>query len=321
MPARFPLVRSVALRDPLAALRAVSELPHAFLLHSSLTDDRGRWSFFGADPFALHRAGSYAAAVSDWRALAARVQSEDPADPRAPFSGGVVGYWAYDFGRRLERLPAGAADDLGLPDFVLGFYDVVGAYDHRSCEAWLFSSGLPVEGPDRREHAARRLDRFTRILEAAVPEAERRVSVGGGQRAGTRPISPPDGVRSTFSAVGYRRAVGKVKQHILRGDIYQANLSRRWSVSLGGVDPGSFGLEFFSALAGCSPAPFAAYFTAGDHAVASASPERFLELRGRRVEAPPIQGTRPRGGGPTRGAPPPGGPPPSAEEPGRDRKA
>src|SRR5919197_4804173 len=63
MPARFPLVRSIPIGDPLAALRAVSELPYAFLLHSSLADDRGRWSFFGADPFAVHRAGSYHAAL------------------------------------------------------------------------------------------------------------------------------------------------------------------------------------------------------------------------------------------------------------------
>ena len=298
MPARFPLVRSLGVRDPLAALRALSGLPHAFLPHSSLTDDRGRWSFFGADPFALHRAGSYDVAVSDWRALAARVRSEDPADPPAPFSGGVVGYWAYDFGRRLERLPAHSADDLGLPDFVLGFYDVVGACDHRSGEAWLFSSGLPLEGPSRREHAARRLDRFTRILDRAAPEPGRRVSIGGGESAGARLVSGPDGVSSTFSAGGYRRAVEKVKQHIRRGDIYQANLSRRWSVPLGVVDPGSFGLELLSTLATCSPAPFAAYFNAGDHEVASASPERFLELRGQRVEARPIKGTRPRGAGP-----------------------
>src|SRR5438093_11349669 len=122
----LPLARAVALAGPLDALRALADLPGAFLLHSGLrtADPRpaaagagARWSLFGAEPFALFRGGDAAAASEAWRRLAT------PGPPRAagghepPFRGGGVGYWAYDFGRRLERLPALAADDLGLPDF------------------------------------------------------------------------------------------------------------------------------------------------------------------------------------------------------------
>src|SRR5882724_3342085 len=125
------VTRALTRTDPLAALEALADLPHAFLLHSALPSARARWSFFGADPFAWYEGAEYDQAVARWRDLAARPRGTSaPAVSPAPFTGGVVGSWAYDFGRRIERLPARAGDDLGLPDVVLGFYDVVGAIDH-----------------------------------------------------------------------------------------------------------------------------------------------------------------------------------------------
>src|SRR5262249_9014004 len=130
--------------EPLAALHALASLPHAFLLHSALSGPRARWSFFGADPFAWHQGPGYDEGVRRWRQWRrgqGRREAETP-----PFTGGVVGAWSYDFGRRFERLPARAADDLGFADVHLGFYDVVGAFDHETGQARLYSSGLPLEG-------------------------------------------------------------------------------------------------------------------------------------------------------------------------------
>ena len=156
MPLRhaLPIAGAAPVTDPLAALRALASRPYPFLLHSALEGARARWSFFGAEPFAIHRGGDHARAIGGFRTLAERARVTDALASLVPFTGGAVGYWAYDFGRRLERLRLpghgrGAADDLGLPDFVLSFYDVVGAYDHGTREAWLFSSGLPLEGERR----------------------------------------------------------------------------------------------------------------------------------------------------------------------------
>ena len=85
-----------------------------------------------------------------------------------------------------------------------------------------------------------------------------------------------------------------MREHIRSGDIFQANLSQRWTVPLAPAPPGPRALQLFTALALHSPAPFAAFFDCGDHALASASPERFLELRGRAIESRPIKGTRAR---------------------------
>ena len=293
----LPLVRSIALEDPLEALAGLTAFPCPFLFHSALEDDRARWSFFGADPFAVHRGGDWEAAVAEWRSLAARARRDDDPPSLVPFTGGAAGYWSYDFGRRLERwrMEGGesrARDDLALPDFVLGFYDVVGAFDHQNREAWLFSSGLPLEGAERAAHAARRLERFARALERPAPSPA--------------PIARPPGqvvhARSPFTPESYRIAVGAVQELIRRGDIFQANLSQRWTLAHDAADPGVLAATLHRALARFSPAPHAAFFGARDHAIASASPERFLELRGRRVETRPIKGTRPRSADPAEDA-------------------
>jgi para-aminobenzoate synthetase component 1 len=245
-----------------------------------------------------------------------------------------VGYWAYDFGRRLERIPAVARDDLGLPDFVLGLYDVVGAFDHAAGRAFLFSSGLPLEGDAGRRRARERLEAFARRLEGAEDAPAARPPAESARRGDpSRAGDPGRGAHavSTFSPDAYRSAVESVREHIRRGDIFQANLSQRWTMerprghalpalenagaawnadparppgrSAGRANgaasildsPGAFAAALHDALARRSPAPFAACFDLGDHAIASASPERFLTVRGRCVTTRPIKGTRPRG--------------------------
>lgn len=205
-----------------------------------------------------------------------------------PFTGGAVGYWAYDYGRRLERLPAIARDDLGLPDLVVGLYDVIGAHDHDSGRTWVFSSGLPEEGGARVDRARKRLERFRTRLETPA-------STESGARA---PARAPRRARSTFTADAYRRAVEDVREAIRRGDIFQANLSQRWSLALANAH--EHALRFDAALREHTPSPFAATLLCGDHAVLSASPESFLHRRGADVMSRPIKGTRPRDRDPER---------------------
>ncbi len=293
----LPLARRVAIADPLCALGAIADLPDPFLLHSALVDGRSRWSFFGADPFSVYRGGDYSGWIAAYRRLARRVAADRAWSAPAPFTGGVVGYWSYDFGRRLESLRTSAAarpaeDDLGLPDFQMGFYDVVGAFDHVTGEAWLFSNGLPLDGSRRMEHAERRIERFQWLMDRASPPASREAGVAPVRLRA--PADSPTLATSNFSPDDYQHAVERVRSHIRRGDIFQANLSRRWTIPLASPDPHVTAFALHEALARLSPAPFAAVLGCGDHAIVSASPERFLERRGTRLEARPIKGTRPR---------------------------
>jgi para-aminobenzoate synthetase component 1 len=288
----LPLVQPLDLSRSLAPLRAFAGLPYPFLLHSTMPDDatatprRARWSFFGADPFAVFRGRDHLDVLSTWRGIAARAPREGALqETGAPFWGGAVGYWSYDYGRRLESLPMIARDEFGLPDHVVACYDVVGAYDHDTQQAWLFSSGLPLEGEPAIVRAEERLAAIrTRLL-------------GPGRApAPVERATEPLAVRRTFDAASWRQAVLAVQEHIRRGDIFQANLSQRWRIDR--RDALELAPGLYETLAQVSPAPFAAYLGLGDHALLSASPERFLELRGGRVETRPIKGTRPRGATP-----------------------
>jgi para-aminobenzoate synthetase component 1 len=228
-----------------------------------------------------------------WRELSATRSAPGPDPSGSPFTGGMVGYWAYDFGRRLERWPSLAQDDLGLPDVVLGGYDVVGAFDHETGRAWLFSSGMPEPPGNRAGRAGARLNRFAALLAATHAATTQAATIPAPPRR-----TPAEQPRSTFTPDGYRAAVERVKDLIRAGDIFQANLSQRWTLPVTPADPTARALRLSEALAALSPAPHAAFFGAPDHAIASASPERFLELRGRRVETRPIKGTRPRAADP-----------------------
>jgi para-aminobenzoate synthetase component 1 len=103
------------------------------------------------------------------------------------------------------------------------------------------------------------------------------------------------GLRSTFTHRGYLDAVARVREYIVAGDIFQANLSQRFEAPL--AEPP---FDLYRRLRRHNPAPFAAYLGFGELAVLSASPERFLRLTSddHMVETRPIKGTRPRGLGP-----------------------
>jgi para-aminobenzoate synthetase component 1 len=220
-----------------------------------------------------------------------------------PFQGGAAGYIGYDWGRILERLPSPRFDDLDIPDVFLGVYDWTLAWDHVASRAWLITTGRSGTGPPSAALAARRM--------AEVKEWLRRPPAKlGGPAPATRverAASPPTwlvagsevaqrlGIRSTFSRDQYLAAVARVREYILAGDIFQANLSQRFEAPLR-ESPAAL----YQRLRRVNPAPFAAYLDLGGVQVLSASPERFLRVEGAtgQVESRPIKGTRPRGTGP-----------------------
>jgi para-aminobenzoate synthetase component 1 len=227
-----------------------------------------------------------------------------------PFQGGAAGYVGYDYGAVLERLPAARYDDLAIPDVVLGLYDWVIAWDHRLDTAWVVSTGLPETGMAQAVRARERLAMVQeRLRGPARPRSRlpRAPSSDGAApdtsaltEAPSYPVRGVDGaeavgLRSTFTHRGYLDAVARVREYIVAGDIFQANLSQRLQAPL--VEPP---FDLYTRLRARNPAAFAAYLDFEDIRVMSASPERFLRLdeNGRHVETRPIKGTRPRGLGP-----------------------
>ncbi|MFZ5622878.1 MAG: aminodeoxychorismate synthase component I [Gemmatimonadota bacterium] len=295
--------------DPVAALECFLDLPCPLLLDSAAAPVRfGRYSFLMADPVHVIRShpqdGRSIDPLDEARALLAPHRAP-PHPDLPPFQGGLAGFIGYEFGARLERLPRPAFDDLALPDLLLGLYDWVIAWDHQRGAAWLISTGLPETGPAKARRAdARLLEVRTRLEAAGRREAFPRPAPAA--RAAPAAASPatypvfgvPDaeaiGLRSTFTPRGYMSAVARVREYILAGDIFQANLSQRFSAPLREAP-----FDLYRRLRRRNPAPFAAWLDAGDFQILSASPERFLKLDpDGSVETRPIKGTRPRGLGP-----------------------
>src|SRR5690606_35907499 len=110
------------------------------------------------------------------------------------------------------------------------------------------------------------------------------------------PESLPEVTRASLPREEHPRkflaAVARAKDHIAAGDIYQANLSRRWTVE---VDAGISPWMIYGRLRQANPAPFAGLALLDDAtAIISSSPERLVRVQGGRVETRPIAGTRPR---------------------------
>ncbi len=102
---------------------------------------------------------------------------------------------------------------------------------------------------------------------------------------------PADTWTSSLDRRGFTDGVSAIREMIAAGDVYQVNLTRRLSAPL--IDPDTDIAALGAALAEGNPAPYAAVLRLPDHGVhiASASPERFLERKGRWVESSPIKGT------------------------------
>ena len=102
-------------------------------------------------------------------------------------------------------------------------------------------------------------------------------------------VSEPLQFTPHLSREDFCRMVQQAKEWIAAGDIYQVNLSQKFSVPWSG-DP----LSFYATLRRSSPAPHAAYLDEGERKVLSSSPELFLKMNGNRIQTRPIKGTRPR---------------------------
>ncbi|HKG93285.1 MAG TPA: aminodeoxychorismate synthase component I [Gemmatimonadaceae bacterium] len=326
MPPALPLVEELLpAPDPAACCERFAGTPHLLFLDSARDPERlGRHSYLAAGPSTVVRSKGRRVETLDaddvgaaWRPVEATTALDhvrallapfaaEPVPGLPPFQGGAAGFIAYDWGAMLERLPAPRYDDLALDDLRLGVYDWVIAWDHAEGRAWLISTGFPARDPaDRERRAAERMEQVRRVLASPPPPgnvATHRVPPETRPMGSSPPRYPVEGVpgaadvelHSTFTRDGYLDAVRRVREYILAGDIFQANLSQRFDAPLR-----EHPWLLYRRLRALNPAPFAAYLEFGDAVIVSASPERFLQVTADgRVEARPIKGTRPRGTGP-----------------------
>jgi para-aminobenzoate synthetase component 1 len=273
---------------PMDVAEWFGDLPGLVLLESARPGRNARWTYLTADPVAVLEAPSEGAdAFANARRLLARL-TDLPAGGRSmpPFLGGLAGFLGYDLGRRFERLPSLALADQELPVMRLALHDWVIAWDRRDGRAWL--GGRAVD--ERISALDRRLEDVRARL-AAQPRSGPATTAQARDTAGLE-------LRSGLDRAAYEAGVESIRDSIARGEIYQANLTRRLETTFRG-DP----WPLYRRLRTGDPSLFAAYvdlgqspITGAPRAIASASPEPFLSVTPAGVvETNPIKGTRPRG--------------------------
>lgn len=274
--------------------------PSSFFLDSGMDPQKlGRYSFMGSDPFLvlmsrgkevslLHRGGKRETIWGNPFDVANDLLDEyklDPMPSPVPLVGGAVGYFSYDLCHFIEHLPSTAVDDLQLPECYLGFYDAVVAFDHLEGRAYVASTGFPEKESARRKSRA---EGRLRELKAILSQASS-LSLGNKLHNGGA-IGEGVSLMSNFTREDYLRAVETAREYIIAGDIFEVNLSQRFEAELA-IPP----YDLYQRLRRINPAPFACYLNFDGVTVVSASPERFLRLKGDSVQTRPIKGTRPRG--------------------------
>ena len=248
---------------------------------------QGRYDLIAADPMVtlttrgevteiITRDGVIRSTDDPFSLLQLYLQPNTTSDDRFPFTGGAIGYFGYDLGRRLEHLPDLANKCDQQPEMAIGIYDWVLQVDHRLGECWLLSRGHDPATHDKWQQL---IAQFSQVMD----EEE------------SCPFRVEGALRSNMTQAEYQQRFQRIQHYIHEGDCYQVNFAQRFELPVSG-NPWSA----YRKLRQVNPAPFAAYFNLPDLQLLSFSPERFLHVSRKQVETKPIKGTLPRDGNPQR---------------------
>ena len=287
--------------EALRRVRAASS--HCFLFESAEPDARwGRYSFLGFAPSAevtcvdgeltVTRGVETAEPQVDRRRVghpgdALRALLAEHASPRLPdfppFTGGLVGYFAYDYLKYAE--PTLRREGMAREDFLdvdLMLFDSVVCFDGYAQKVILIAS-VDVCAPDQASayaDAVARLDHMEEILRSGrVHEFE--------------PLRLERDLAPVFDEARYTRMVRSAQDHIREGDIFQVVLSNPITAPA----EGSL-LDVYRVMRCTNPSPYMAFITSDDVEIAAASPETLARLEDGRLYTYPLAGTRPRGATP-----------------------
>jgi para-aminobenzoate synthetase component I len=283
---------------------ASSQQPSFFFESGTGTAAMGRYSFFATDPYLVlsgkgdgyrqhTTAGDEESGPAPFTRLAQLVGNSPIARPPGvpPFFGGAIGYFSYDLVRQFETLPSLALDDLGTPDLEFAFFDLSVAIDHELGQLVLMYCP-PLErflGESREKLFREGADRLA-TLEARLSGPTNTGRLDGS--LGPLTFSPEQ------QPSAYMDRVRRCQDYIAAGDIYQANLSHRFSVTCDAFTPNGelqTDLIAYGLVRAMNPSPFSGLLRFDRTSLISSSPERLVRLNGRRADTRPIAGTRPRG--------------------------
>ncbi len=281
------------IRTPIEVLRILKNVSrHCYMLESLEDSSRwGRYTFLGYDPkMEISCAnnvlridmGSKITIETNDPGLYIRQIIEDNRSPRLPqlppFSGGLVGYFSYDYIKYSEpKLKLDAEDQESFRDVDLMLFDKVIAFDNLKQQIILIVNV--------------KTDALEENYNKAVIELESMVElIRNGEAADIAPLKLSSEFRPLFSEEEYCAMVEKAKRYIYEGDIFQVVLSNRLEADA----EGSL-LDTYRVLRTTNPSPYMFYFSSDDIEIAGASPETLVKLTDKTLYTFPLAGTKPRG--------------------------
>ncbi len=279
--------------EVLQILKKVSS--HVYLLESAEADKRwGRYSFLGYDPVlevtcyngisTVRSPMTSRTTEEDVRKLIRDVLAENKSpevEGLPPFTGGLVGYFSYDYIKYSEpTLKLDAEDEEGFSDVNLMLFHKVIAFDNYRQKIVLIVN-------------ARTDDLETNYNRAVMELESMKQLICRGEKAARVPLKINTEFKPLFDEAAYCEMVRKGKHYIKEGDVFQVVLSNRLEAEM----EGSL-LDAYRVLRTGNPSPYMFYFSGTDGEIAGASPETLVKLEEGKLYTFPLAGTRPRGAAP-----------------------
>ncbi len=256
---------------------------------SALTVRNGEAAWLGAAPNGAPSGGDPVEALRATMAMLSTGFPADDGDATPPLSGGLVGFFAYDFVRRLERLPELAVDDLGLPDMLLLLATDLAAVDHHEGTITLIANAVNWDGSDDRvdeayDEALARLD----VMTAALGQP-----LGSTVATFSRPEPKP---RAQRTLEEYGAVVDRLVGEIEAGEAFQVVPSQRFELDTA-ADP----IDVYRMLRVTNPSPYMYLMHIPNESggtafsIVGSSPEALVTVADGWARTHPIAGTRWRG--------------------------
>ncbi|MBR4514028.1 MAG: anthranilate synthase component I [Lachnospiraceae bacterium] len=275
---------------PIETLRILKNVSsHTYMLESAQADDRwGRYTFMGYDPVLEITCinGEMKAGDEEFttdnpseyiRGLLGKYRSVR-FDYLPPFTGGLVGYFSYDYLKYSEpTLKNAVYDKEEFKDVDLMLFDRVIAFDNVAQKIVLIVNIKLNDMEAEYERAIAELEKLEKLLKTGSKSKEETGRILGE-------------FKPVFDKEHYCSMVEKAKDYIHEGDIFQIVLSNRLSAPFAGSL-----LDTYRVLRTINPSPYMFYFSGTDVEVAGASPETLVKLENGVLHTFPLAGTRPRG--------------------------
>jgi len=280
-------------KTPIEILKNIRNQSDSWFILESVngSDSWGRYTFLGYKPIldvygtgdsitimnGMSEIKTDADAVAVIREILSKYKSR-AVSGLPPFTGGFVGYFAYDFVKHfITGLTLNASDDEGFRDFHLMLIDKVIAFDNFKQKIFIIVN-IPADNPeDSYIKGITELKDIERMILSPAAHAEEESSHCG-------EFLP------AYTEDEFKGMVEKVKRHIIEGDIFQAVISNRFKAPFRGSL-----LNTYRFLRTINPSPYMVCMRLDDMEIACSSPETLITLRDNKISSFPLAGTCPRG--------------------------